>query len=227
MLGRLGILVAVFAVALAPASAKATQQDMAATHTYLTAGYTTLRAAIASMSTVGRSIDQLNRKLASECPDVGAGSPQSEEEQHLSYEVFGALLSTGYHTDAKIVQRFLRTTRSLKWSNNKATRAADSFAASLHELVTLPLPNLCGDVSAWKAGGFKAVPADTIQFDRHVESIEGDLLPLKRLLAPYETQADKALATRDERMYIHLGNLETTLGENWWDMTLETLALNQ
>jgi hypothetical protein len=226
MLGRLGILAAMLAFALVPASAAASPRDDAATHTYLTAGYTTLQAAIASMSAVGKGIDQLNHKLASECPDVGAGSPQSEEEQHLSYEVFGALLSTGYHKDSKIVQRFLQAVKPLKWSNNKVTQAADKFATSLRELVALPLPNLCGDVSAWKAGGFKAVPADTLQFDRHVEDIEGNIISA-RLLAPYVAPADKGLAARDQQLYTKLGNLETTLGENWWDMTLETLALNQ
>lgn len=226
MLGRLGILVAILALALAPASEAATPRDQATTHAYLTAGYTTLHAAIGSMGAVGGGIDQLNRKLASECPHVGAGSPQSEEEQHLSYEVFGALLATAYRTDAKIVNRFLRTTKSLKWSNSKVTRAVDSFATSLHELVTLPMPNLCGDISAWKAGGFKSVPADTLQFDRHVEDIEGHIISQK-LLGPYEASADKALAATDLRMYAKLESLETTLGENWWDMTLETLAINQ
>lgn len=226
MLGRLGILAVVLTLGLTPTSQAATPRDLATTHTYLTAGYTTLRAAIASMSSVGTGIDQLNRKLASECPDVGAGSPQSEEEQHLSYEVFGALLSTAYHTDAKIVQRFLRTVKPLRWSNNKVTRAADSFATSLRELVALPMPNLCGDVRAWHAGGFNAVPTDTLRFDRHVEDIEGKIIS-QQLLAPYEAPADKALATRDLRLYTKLEALETTLGENWWDMTLETLALNQ
>lgn len=226
MLGRLGILAVVLSVGLAPASEAATPRELAATHTYLTAGYTALRAAIASMSAVGKSIDRLNHKLDSECPGVGAGSPQNEEEQHLSYEVFGALLSTGYHTDAKIVERFLRVVKPLRWSSSKLTRTADGFATSLHELVTLPLPNLCGDVRAWKADGFKAVPSSTIQFDRHVELIEGDPIPQK-LLAPYETPADKALAVRDLRMYNQLEDLERTLGQGWWDMTLETLAINQ
>ncbi len=226
MLGRLGILVAMLAFALAPASAAASPSDDGTTHTYLTAGDTALQAAIASMGAIGASIDQLDHKLTSECPDVGVGSPQSEEEQHLSYEVFGALLSTAYHKDAKIVQRFLRTVKPLKWSNSKVTRAADDFATSLRELVTLPMPNLCEDVSAWKAGGFKAVPADTIKFDRRVEDIEGNIISA-RLLAPYVAPADKGLAARDQKLYTKLGNLETTLGQNWWDMTLETLALNQ
>ena len=226
MLGRLGILAAILAFALAPASAAATPQDDAASHTYLTVGYTTLRAAIGSMGAVGAGIDQLNHKLASECPDVGLGSPQSEEEQHLSYEVFGALLSTAYHTDAGIVQRFLRAVKPLSWSNSKVTRAADRYDKSLHELVTLPMPNLCADVSAWKAGGFKAVPADTIQFDHHVEDIEGEIIS-KRLLTPYVAPSDEGLVDRDLSLYKKLESLETTLGEGWWDMTLETLAINQ
>src|SRR5580693_4556812 len=184
MLGRLGMLGAVLTLVLAPACQAASPRDEATTHIYLTAGYTTLQAAIASMGTIGSSVDGLNHRLSAECPRVGAGSPQSEEEQHLSYEVFGALESTAYHADAKIVQRFLRIVKPLRWSNGKVTRAADSFAKSLDELLTLPMPNLCGDISAWKAGGFNAVPADTLEFDHHVEAIEGTIVP-QRLLGPY------------------------------------------
>ena len=89
---------------------------------------------------------------------MGAGSPQNEEEQKLSYEVAGALWATGYHTDAALVQRFVKTVRPLKWSNPAITRRAHGLTTGLREMVALSIPNLCGDVRAWGAAGFKTVP---------------------------------------------------------------------
>jgi hypothetical protein len=226
MLGRLGTLTVVLTVAFAPTAASATPGDFAATHTYLTVGYTTLRAAIASMHLVGGNIDKVNAKLHRECGSVGAGSPQNEESQQMSYEVFGALLSSGYHTDAKLVAQFVGAVRPLRWSNPKITRHVQNFATSLHQLAVLPMPDLCGDVRAWKAVGFATIPTSTTKFDQRVEAIEGSPVP-PRQLAPYIAPADKALALRDLRLYTQLENLERQLGQDWWDQTLETLAVNQ
>jgi hypothetical protein len=226
MLGRLGTLGVVLATAMAPVGTASASQDTAATHAYLTAGYQTLHGAIASMGRIGKSIDKLNVKYRGECSHAGAGSPQNEEAQQLSYEVFGALETTAYDTDATLVESFGRTVEHLKWSNATVTRDARHFATSLQELVDLPLPDLCGDVRTWSANGFGKAPASTIQFDKRLEDIEGAPVPWK-LLAKYVAPADKALATRDEKLYTQLTNLETVRGQDWWNETLETLALNQ
>lgn len=226
MLGRLGTLAVAFAIAVAPAGAARASQDTAASHAYLTAGYTTLHGAIASIGRIGRNIDKLNGKYQRECSHAGAGSPQNEEAQYLSYEVFGALEATGYDTDAKLVESFVRTVKPLKWSNNTVTRDAHDFATSLHELVALELPDLCRDVRAWSANGFGKAPASSVEFDQRLEAIEGAPVPWK-LLSKYVAPADKPLVTRDAKLYEQLTNLETVRGQDWWNMTLETLALNQ
>ena len=98
-----GVIVAVLALALTPATAGAASRDIASTHTYLEASYKVLHAAVSTWSTVEASIHKLDLRFHAECPDVGAGSPQNAEDQKLSYEAAGALWATGYHTDAAIV----------------------------------------------------------------------------------------------------------------------------
>jgi hypothetical protein len=226
MLGRLAILAAVLAVGLGPTGAAAAPRDVASTHTYLVAGYAALHATVANMRVVAANVNKLNRKFSAECPRIGVGSPQNEESQHMSFEVAGALWSTAYHTDAGTVQAFVRAVKPLRWSNSKITRIAQSYIKSLHELTVLPLPDLCGDVRAWSANGFRTIPASTLQFDKHLETIEGKPIP-PHLIDPYVQPADKALAARDEHLLTQLEHMETMLGQDWWDMTLETLALNQ
>jgi hypothetical protein len=222
----LGIVVALFAVGLVPAHARAASRDVASTHAYLVAGYAALHAVVGKWSSVEADIHKLNLKFRSECPNVGAGSPQSEEEQKLSYEVAGALWATGYHTDAKIIETFVKAVKPLSWSNPAVNRGARKFITGLHEMSVLSIPDLCGDVRAWNAGGFKAVSPKTEQYDRHVEAIEVKEIP-RRLLLRYVQPSDKGLLTRVERLYTRFSELEFTTGQDSWNMLLETLALNQ
>lgn len=234
MLRRLTILLTALAfggtpagvAAWAPPPAFAAPVDIASTHAYLVAGYAALHATVTTWSGIQRNIHRLNRRFAAACPNVGAGSPQDEESQKMSYEVAGALWATGYHTDAKIVRRFVRAVKPLRWSNPAVARSARKFVKGLLEMVALKVPDLCGDVRAWEANGFTSIPASTLRYDRHVEAIEVKEIP-PRLLRPYVQPSDKSLAARDERLNTQFENLETSTGFNDWDMLLETLALNQ
>lgn len=226
MLGRLGIVAVVLALGVAPAGAAAAPRDVASTHAYLVAGYTALHAVVTKWSTVEADIHKLDLRFHAECPNVGAGSPQSEEEQKLSYEVAGALWATGYHTFANVVQAFVRTVKPLRWSNPAITRSARKFTTGLHEMTLIPVPNLCGDVRAWGAGGYKAVTAETQQFDQRVEAIQVKEVP-RQLLRPFVQPADRQLLARTERLATEFEELEFKRGQADWNTLLETLALNQ
>jgi hypothetical protein len=226
MLGRLAILAAVLTVGLVPARAAATPQDVASTHAYLVAAYSALHATVTTWSSVEADVHKLDLRFGAECPDVGAGSPQSSEEQKLAAEVAGALWATGYHTDAKFVQAFVKAVKPLRWSNPAITRSARKFTSSLTAMTRLPVPDLCGDVRSWTAGGFNAVPASTQQYVRRVEAIEVKEIP-RGLLAPYVQPADNGLRARDEHLALQFEELEFSRGQADWNMLLETLALSQ
>ncbi len=228
MKGRLGTLAAVAALALgvAPAGAQASAKDIASTHAYAVAAYAALHEVVTKWSTVEAGIHRLDTKFQAECPKVGAGSPQSEQEQLLSSEVAGALWATGYRTEAKVVQKFVKAVGPLTWSNPAITRAARKFTKSLHAMTELPVPDLCGDVRAWTASGYKAMPANVAQYDRRVEAIEIKEIP-RTLLLPYAQSSDRALIAADVRLDTRFGELEFERGQDDWDHLLEVLALNQ
>lgn len=226
MLRCLAIALAALALCATPASSAETRQDASSTHAYLVAAYTALHTVVSKWSSVEANIHQLEHSVQAECADVATGSPQSEEEQKLSYEVAGALWATSYHADATVIQRFLKAVHPLTWRNPAVTRGAHAYARSLHEMVVLPVPHICTDVRSWIAGGFKAVPADTRQFDRRVEAIEIKELP-RKLLSPYLRPADKALIARVEHVARQFEELEFVHGQGDWNTLLEVLALNQ
>jgi hypothetical protein len=229
MLGRLAILIIVLTVGFVPADALATtpsKEDVSSTHTTLVAAYRTLHAIVATWPTVEASLHGLDLKFAAECPNVGAGSPENEPEEKLSYEVAGALWATGYHTDASIAETFIKAVSPLRWSNPTLTRNAHRFIVGLREMIALPVPNLCGDVRSWSASSYKTIPASTLQFDQHVEAINVEV-PSPRLIAPYVQPADRSLLERVEHLITRFEELEFTTGQHSWIKLLEVLGLNE
>lgn len=213
-------------LAMAPATTSATPGDIASTHAYIRANYAFARATVAAIKAAQANIEAVNQKFSHECPKVGAGSPQNEASQQLSYEVVVALWSASYGTDAGPIRTFVNAVKRLKWSNHRLAHIAHNYASSLRELATLPMPDICGDVRAWAASGFKSIPATTTQLVRRVEGIEGKTIPLS-LLAPYEQPGDRGIAATTERLETKLQGTETVVGFNDWDQLLETLGLNQ
>lgn len=217
---------AMLVFATLPARALATPEDVASTHTYLLASYTALRATLTTWSSIEANIHKLDGRIRSECPQAGAGSPQSEEEQKLGYEVAGALWATGYHTESKSVEAFVKVVGRLRWSNPAVTRSARKFVTGLREMTALQVPDLCGDVRAWSAGGFKAVTASTAQYAKHVEGIEVNEIP-ERLLVPYVKPSDRGLLARVKRLARQYEETEISRGQADWNALLEVLDLNQ
>ncbi|MFZ1155360.1 MAG: hypothetical protein WAN93_10695 [Solirubrobacteraceae bacterium] len=220
------MVVAVLALGTAPATANATSRDVASTHAYIRANYAFTRATEAKVKVAQANIEAVTRKLGQQCPMVGAGSPQNEESQHLSYEVVVALWSTSFGADAGPIRTFAAAVKRLQWSNHRLTHIAQSYATDLHELATLPLPDVCGDVLAWKGSDFKVVPATTTELDRRVEEIEPKTIP-PSLLARYELPADERMLASTTHLEKKLEQTETVVGFNDWDLALEALGLNQ
>jgi hypothetical protein len=229
MLIRATIIATALILGMAPATATAanhTSQDLASTHAYIQANYALARATEARVAPAQAAVETLNGRLGQECPRVGAGSPENTASAPMSYEVAVALWSTSYGIDAGPIRTFAGAVKRLHWSNSRLTHLAHSYATDLYELSTLALPDLCGDVRAWQATGFRTVPADTASLDRRVEAIEPHTVPTS-LLEPYVRLADKGLLARTTRLETKLLDTETVTGFSDWDQILETLGLNQ
>lgn len=220
------IIAAVALGLLASASASAAPRDIASTHAYIQANYTLARAAEARIASTQASILNRTEQFGRACGNVGAGSPQNEESQKLSYEAAGAIWSVSFGANAGPIRAFVRAVKPLRWSNPKLTRIAQGYAKSLQGLATLPLPDLCGDVRTWSASGFRTVPATTLRFDGHVESIEARTIS-PRLLAPFESPSDRGALARTTHLESELEANEFEVGFDDWTSLLNTLGLKQ
>jgi hypothetical protein len=218
--------VAVLALTLAPTTAGATSRDIASTHAYLTASYALLHTAVSTWPSVERNIHKLSLRLHAECANAGAGSPENEEAQKLTYEAAGALWAVGYHTDIASIHAYSNTLRRLTWSNPEITRDAHRLARGLLEMTTLKVPDICADVRAWRANGFGAMPTNVEPYDRHVEAIDIHEIP-QRLLTPYVQRADNPLRRRVEHLATQFEELEFMRGQADWIALLEVIGLSE
>ncbi len=226
-LAVLSVVLAVVAALFAPSEGMAASaHDVAAARTVLQAGYRALNTVIRTWPRLESSLHGLDLRFARECPGVGAGSPQSEPEKRLSYEVAGALWATAYHTDAPIIRRFIHAVTGLSSSNPKLNRRVYKFLNGLNEMIALPVPDICGDVRAWVASGYRTIPTSTLQFDRHVEAIDVEI-PSPKLADPFVVPSDRGLVPKLERLVTRFEELEFSTGQRYWNTLLETLALSQ
>jgi hypothetical protein len=208
------------------AQAAASPRDVSATHTYIQASYKLARASVARIGTAQAKIERLNGRLARECPHAAEGSPQNDASQPISGLVVVAEWSIAFGTSAGPIDAFFQTTRGLRWSNAGITRIAQRYARSLHEMATLPMPNLCQVIAAWKASGFQAPPAGVLNLVQHTESIELTRVPA-RLLAPFARGADARLLAQTNRLQVKIAEAEFVHGVHDTFQLLDTLSLNE
>jgi len=66
--------------------------------------------------------------------------------------------------DLQAIRTFVRAASALRWSNGRLTSAVHAYAGKLKTVLGLGTPNLCADVKAWGADGYRSLPADTVSF---------------------------------------------------------------
>jgi hypothetical protein len=225
-MGGRATLLAALALLLTAVPAGAAPQDVAATHAFIQANYALARASVARIGPAQAKIERFNGKLAGECPRVGSGSPQDEESQPVAHLVAIALWSISYGTNAGPIRTFAQAVKHLRWGNHGITAIAQGYAKGLRDMATIPLPDLCGVVAAWKATGYKVVPAAALDLVRRVEAIETKPIP-PSLLAPYERGSDAGVLAATLRLESTLEEKEIRLGLDDTFQVLQTLELNE
>lgn len=155
---------ALAALALLPATAPAASSDVATTEAYVRANYKLVSTGHRLTPTARARIRGLRERLRRECPGVVKGSPQNEDSEKLTWETIGAMTISGYSPGAGAAATFSRTVAKLHWSNAALTRAVHKYARQGLAEVRTPLPDVCGDLRAWKASGYTKLPETTIRF---------------------------------------------------------------
>jgi hypothetical protein len=206
------------AVALSSACALASGGDKAATSTYIHADYQLVHAGTSRMPRIEAALHGVLQRVRDDCPAAAAGSPQDPESTQLSNEVIGAMVTAVVALDRPAGRAFVSSTAHLSWSAGALTRTIGSYTRKVSALVAMPQPNLCGDVRAWAASGFKALPASTVAFSPRFMAVWVGLGELPAGLARYETAAARLLAIRTSRLESRFTDLEAKEVATWGEI---------
>jgi hypothetical protein len=195
-------------LAIGPAGALGASGDVAATQAYAQAGYAALRVAVSHLKTSEAGPLHVLAKVQSECRNLGAQSPQNSESTQMSDEVIGAMVVSAIAPDLQAIRTFARAVAGLRWSSGGLTRSIHAYASKWNTLSSLPEPNLCADVRAWGADGYRALPASTVSFVAKFMPawVGAGFLPAQ--LNRYESSATRALARRCNGLEEQITELE-------------------
>ncbi len=215
-----------FAGPLSPSLAAASS-DTATTEAYLRANFTLVSTGHRLIPMGRARIAALRQRLRSECPKVVAGSPQNEDSEKLTWELIGAMTIVGYEPGAAAAAKFARSVSKLSWSNAALTRAVHRYARQGLAEVRTPLPDVCGDLRAWKGSGYTALPATTIHFRQtFYENYVGVGFVPKGMLAPYLRPSQKPLLQRTQHFEEAVAEAEAREVETFGEI-IDSLGLNQ
>jgi hypothetical protein len=220
--GAIYALVAALAVAVAPAQALAGTgnhtkvENIATTKMYVQADYTLAHTARINMQTGEAAIESLQQTLSTECPMAAAASPENEAAAALSNEVIGAMSVVFIRADVQVVDGFAETVAHLHWSNQKLTHKIKAYAAKFKVLAALEMPDVCGDVRAWAASGYRTLPASTTQFDERYSANNVGIGEVPaHLLAPYEDSHERGVLALTRQFESELVDAEARAVAQW------------
>jgi hypothetical protein len=220
------LLAALALAAVAPSAALAGSGNAAATRTYIQANYTLVRVARTHLAAAKAAIASLVGQITGQCPLAAARSPQGYDSEQLSNEVVGAMMIVAYRPDAAAMDAFAHTVGGLRWSNRTLTHTVRTYATQFEGFTTLALPDVCADVEAWAASGYRTLSPATVQFDKlyGAADFEAEEVPL-RLLAPYESAREASLLHRTKRLEAPLAEAEANAAEDY-SQILNSLKLS-
>lgn len=194
----------------------ATKADIAATRAYVAADYALVHSARVNLKTGEAALESLRQTIGAECPKAAAASPENEAAEHLSNEVVGAMGVAFIRSDIPAVTAFVAAVAPLHWSDAKLTRKVVTYADKFKVLAALQEPDVCGDVRAWAASGYKTLQPATTQFDREYSANDVGIGEVPaRLLAPYENARERGQLALTKQSENELVEAEARAVEPW------------
>ncbi|HXC23643.1 MAG TPA: hypothetical protein VNU28_03575 [Solirubrobacteraceae bacterium] len=201
----------VLAFASVLAGATSGRSNAGATGAYLRAADAFARAQAANVGASVAAMEKEASGIASGCPSVLAGAPKGAQLGVLGGEIASAVLFSSLAPDRKAILAFVGKVGALHWSDGTVAKLVRELAAEERASAQLALPDVCADLSAWKASGYRTLPSSTTGFIKAVEAVGKETRgaggkeesleeAVLRRLRPYETPADRRLAQQVNRV---------------------------
>ncbi len=210
-----------FALSASPALASS---NTSSTQAYVQDNYALVRVARTHLASAEAGPLHVLAQVRAECPKAGAGSPQNPDSTQMSNEVIAAMVVSAYKPDLSAIRTFIAAASALSWGNHGLTSAVHAYVGDLKTILSLPTPNLCGDVKAWAASGYTKLPASTVTLVAKFMPAWVALGYLPAQLASYESSSARTLARRSLPLEEQLTEGEARAVEHWGAI-MDTLEL--
>lgn len=218
MAARALLIACVLALAAGPAPALGAQSDVTATRSYIRANYALVHSASSVLGRARVAYRDVLHRARAECAGAAAGSPQTPQSTQLSYEIIGAMVTAAVQTNVPAATAYVRAVEHLRWSNSGLTRTVHTYAASVKTIATLAHPDLCGDIKAWVASGYRTLSPHTVSFDARFEPAWVAIGNLPSGLARYERPDERTLLSRSAQLESRLSDFESEAVETYGEL---------
>jgi hypothetical protein len=226
MTARAAVVLLALLGALLPAPAVAmAASDGAATQAYLQADLSMVTVAASKIHQGESILRNVLAQVRGECPKAAAHSPQDPESTELSNEVIGTMVTAAIHPVLSPIRAFVGATSRLRWSSGSLTHTVQGYVGSLRTMAATAPPNICADVRAWAASGYKTLPATTVAFNRTFTPNWVSVGEQFAGLARFEGGGVSAIARRAAARETELTDFEAREVETWGHI-MDALELN-
>jgi hypothetical protein len=219
------LLLTVLVVAGAPSAALAGPADVASTRSYARANLALVQYAAARLGTAESLLQGVLNRVRANCPMAAENSPQNPESTMVSNEIIGAMVLATYHAALPEITAFVRVTGRLQWSSRALTRSVRAYAGNLRTLSVLKAPDLCTDIRAWAATGYRRLPPATLTFNRRFVPAWVALGQVPAGLGPYESADVRATLRRSGKLEAKLADFEAAAVQTYANI-MNTLGVS-
>jgi hypothetical protein len=150
--------------------------DVVATRAFLRASEVYVQGAYPQVAARVAAIEARESEVAEGCPSALTYAPRDTAFEEVGEELRTSEWYAGVVPMRSIMLRLADAIGHLRWSDRKLTRLVRAEAAEERADVALTLPGVCGQMAAWKASAYTALPSSVGKFLTHVEAIESGLI---------------------------------------------------
>ena len=225
-------------LALAARSAAVRSPDTHTAEAYLRRTHAFDRTALANLAAGTAAAAAWRAMLERECAGVAAGAPdiaalgrgapltaseqlrEIRETAAMTSEIIDGSVVAELAPDRRAALSAARALARLHWSDRRLRRLARLEVAELRAEFATPAPNVCADLRAWAASGFRTLPHATIQrfggggegHELLAVALERDGIAAVKTLARRTRRLEETLTRHIGAGIAPLGHLITVLG---------------
>jgi hypothetical protein len=208
----------------APVHATADVGDQSATNRYLRADSALLHGILAHAPDEVRAGQALVQRVRRDCPGSLSAAPPGVALDEVSREITAAITLVLSRPDHAVIARFVRIVQGVHWHDPFLRRAVSAYVAALVPLTSVPPPNLCGDIRAWAATHFAAVPAATRALNLRLQpAADGPANVSIALLRRHASRPTAQLLPRIVALEAKVSALEQVTATRVWSQTMAAL----